>query len=104
MKKFANQYGYSDVTPFEVVRMVSEKTYEVRRMEYSKDPNWKPEFDVGGFAAHCTNQREQTWIIESNDKNPIIRIRLHKDGSLKDAHGNKFRLADAPRRFYDYNF
>ena len=36
MLKYANQYGYSDVNPYEVVREVSGKTLEVRAMEVER--------------------------------------------------------------------
>jgi hypothetical protein len=30
---YANHYGYSDITPFEVVKVISDKTIEVREMD-----------------------------------------------------------------------
>lgn len=103
-QQFANQYGYSDVTPFEVVRVISDKTIEVREMDAERDQSVKLEFHVGGFAAHCSNQRDQKWFIKSNAANRIIRIRKNKDGVWKSAHGSKFYLSDKPVKFYDYNF
>lgn len=102
--KYANQHGYSDVTPYEVVRKVSEKTLEIRRMKAERDPTWKPEIVPGGFAGHCTNQESQRWIIESDADASITRIRLGKNGQWKSPHGGRFQLSDTPRRFYDYNF
>lgn len=101
--KYANQYGYSDVEPFEVVRVISDKTIEVRAMDAEKDDSVKLEFHVGGFSAHCSNQHQQKWFITSNPNNPVIRIRLGKKG-WKDAHGRRYGLADKPCKFYDYNF
>lgn len=101
---YANHYGYSDVNPFEIVRRVSDKTIEIREMDAERDPEWKPEFHVGGFSAHCSNQHEQRWNITSNPENRVIRIRLSKSGVWKDAHGRKFGLSDQPVKFYDYNF
>ena len=101
--KYANHYGWSDVNPFEVVRVVSAKTLEIRAMEAERDPTWKPEFILGGFAGHCINQGEQEWLIKSNEQNPVVRIRLGKKG-WKDAHGRRFGLSDKPIKFYDYNF
>ena len=103
MTQFANHYGYSDVNPYEVVRVVSEKTIEVRAMNAEKDPTWTPEWVVGGFAGHCTNQHSQRWIITSDESAPTLRIRLGKHG-WKSADGRKFGLSDEPQRFYDYNF
>jgi len=101
--KYANQYGYSDVNPFEVVRVISDKTLEVREMDAVRDESVKLEFHVGGFSAHCSNQRDQKWFITSNEQNRVIRIRLGKNG-WKDSHGRKFDLSDRPVAFYDYNF
>lgn len=101
---YANHYGYSDVNPFEVVRVVSDKTIEVREMDAERDESVKLEFHVGGFSAHCSNQRDQKWFITSNEQSPVIRIRLSKDGVWKDKHGRKFYLSDEPVKFYDYNF
>jgi hypothetical protein len=101
--QYANMYSYSDVEPFEVVRAISDKTLEVRGMDSERDESIKLEFHVGGFAAHCSNQRDQKWFITSNPENRIIRIRLGKKG-WKDKHGRKFGLSDKPVKFYDYNF
>jgi hypothetical protein len=103
MNQYANHYGYSDVNPYKVVRVVSDKTIEVRAMNAEPDPLWKPNFVPGGFSAHCTNQSEQRWIITSDNNAKTIRIRLGKQG-WKSADGRKFRLSDQPKRFYDYNF
>lgn len=101
--KFANFYGYSDVKAYEIVKVVSEKTIEIRRMNAVKDPNWKPEFVVGGFAGHCTNQNEQKWIYSQNTEAKVIRARLNKKGQWKSVYGRHV-LSDKPREFYDYNF
>lgn len=102
--QYANKLGYSDVEPFEVVRVVSEKCLEVREMDAEIDPAWKPEWVVGGFAGQCVNQRSQKWIIASNPANPVRRIRLQKSGDWKAASGERFALSGMPIKFYDYNF
>jgi len=99
-KKFANRYGYSDVDPYEIVRWVSDKTIEVRPMDATRDPNWKPEHIPGGFAGVMINQCDQKWIITSNPSYRTWRIRLSKKGWNK----GMFSLSDQPRKFYDYNF
>ena len=101
--KYANQFGYSDVSPNEIVRAVSAITLEIRAMRAERDPEWKPEIIPGGFAGHCVNQHEQRWIITSDLNAPVIRIRLGKKG-WKDRHGNRYNVSDSPRKFYDYNF
>jgi len=102
-KAFANQLGYTDVYPFEVIRKVSEKCLEIRGMSAELEQSWKPDFIPGGFAGHCTNQRDQKWIITSDESARIFRIRLGKKG-WKCRDGNRFTLADEARKFHDYNF
>lgn len=102
--QYANYIGYSDVYPYEVIRKISDKTLEIRGMDTEKDPEWKPIIEAGGFAGHCVNQHTQKWIITSNEANGVFRIRLHKDGIWRGKHGEKFKLSDKPRCFYDYNF
>ena len=87
----------------EVVKVVSNKTIEIREMDADRDETVWLEWVAGGFSAVCTNPRDQKWIIKSNPEYPVIRIRLGKNG-WKDKHGRKFGLADAPSKFYDYNF
>ena len=101
---FANQVGYSDVTPFEVVRHVSDKTVEIREMDAVRS---NPEVDMGfipgGFAGHFAKQSAQEWTITSNPENRVIRIRLGKRG-WKDKWGNRYDMCGKPRKFYAYNF
>jgi hypothetical protein len=61
----ANHSGWSDVHPYEIVRVVSPKTIEIRVMDAELDKNWKPEIIAGGFAGHCTNQGAQKWDYKS---------------------------------------
>lgn len=103
-KQYANHYGYSDVTPYEVVKTISEKTIEVRRMKYELLNKDELKFHAGGFAANCSNQRDQKYSFDSDPDESIVRLRLRKDGCFYDKWGNKFRLNDKPIRFYDYNF
>jgi len=103
-KSFANHMGYSDINPFEIIKVISEKTIEIRSMDAERDLTWKPEIIHGGFSGHCVNQNEQRWDISSNVQNPIIRIRFSKNNGWKDKYGRKFMLSDKPHKFYDYNF
>lgn len=102
--QYANHYGYSDVNPYEVVKVISDKTIEIRKMDADRDDTVKLEWVFGGFSGHCVNQHSQKWIIKSNLNNPVIRIRLSKKKGWLDKHGQKFGLSDKPVKFYDYNF
>lgn len=101
--RYANHIGYSDVDPYEIVRVVSAKTLDIREMDAERDESVKLDWAVGGFAGHCMNQYSQKWNITSNTENRVVRIRLGKQG-WKDAHGRRYDLSDTPVKFYDYNF
>lgn len=100
---YANMIGYSDIEPYEVVRVINEKTLEIRMMHAELDPEWKPEFVPGGFSAICVNHESQKWIISPAVDCQTIRIRRHKDGRWY-SNGNRFALSDKPRKRHDYNF
>lgn len=104
METYANHYGYSDVNPYEVVRVISDKTIEVREMDTERDESVELKWIPGGFAGHCVNQHDQKWRITSNKNNPIIRIRLSINKGWQDKHGRRFVLGSEPVKFYDYNF
>ena len=51
---YANHIGYSDVNPYEVVKVISEKCLEVRAMDATRaNPENKLGFVAGGFVGHC---------------------------------------------------
>ena len=99
---YANNGGYSDITPYEIVRVISDKTIEIREMDCEKLP-WKPDWHEGGFSGHLANQDEQKWDIKSNEENSIIKARLRKDGYFHSEVGKHY-IEKSPRKFYDYNF
>jgi len=99
---YANMHGWSDVHPFEIIRVVSNKTIEVRAMIAELDEDFKPEIIPGGFLGHCTNQDKQTYKYKSCPEGQVLRVRLGKKG-WKSAMG-KHVLSIEPRKFHDYNF
>mgnify|MGYP003631036783 CR=1 FL=1 len=104
IKKYCNFHGYSDSDPYEVVKTISAKTVEVRAMDATLDPNYKQEVIIGGFCGHTVNNGGD-WIIKSNEKNPTMRVRWSEANQQwqKGKH-MRFSMADAPYKFYDYNF
>ena len=101
----ANHHGYSDSNPFEIVRVVSDKTIELRSMSAERAADWKPEIVAGGFFGHCTNNGNQSkaWVIKSDPEGYKVRARLQKDGSWKSSQG-RHSLHTAAIKHYDYNF
>lgn len=86
--KFANRLGYSDVEPFEVVRVVSDKCLEIRGMEAELDPSWKP--NIGDrvlnrhrqscdYPQHVRDAYRGTVIEVITGCNPLVRVQF--DGS-----------------------
>ena len=75
-KRYANMIGYTDVSPCEIVKRISDKTIEIRSMDAELDPSWKREFHPGGFFGHPSNNQSQKWEITSNADNRVFRIRL----------------------------
>ena len=108
-KKYCNQHGYTDINPYEVIRVVSDKCLEIRSMKAEKNPDYKPDFVAGGFSAHCTNNRDQKWIITSDPQGHTIKVRKRKTqknyGEGIYWHNTaRYRISDKPYKFYDYNF
>ena len=100
--RFANHHGYSDAYPYEIVRVVSDKTIEIRAMETSENKT-KMDFHPGGFSAHCSNQMDQEYDYTSNPERSVIRARLRKDGYFHSQCG-RHNISDRPYKFHDYNF
>ena len=100
---YANESGYSDMYPYEIVKVVSENTIEIRPMDTERDDSVELKWVSGGFAGHCVNQAQQKWFYKSNPDNPVRRIRRRKDGYFYN-HCNRVYLAQEPRKFHDYNF
>jgi hypothetical protein len=100
--KYANLQLFSDIEPYEVIRIISEKTIEIRAMQALLDPAWKPIFEIGGFVGHCTNQNTQKWFITPTD-DPIIRMRKQKNGTWKSTYG-RHKPSNEPIKLYNYNF
>lgn len=100
---YANLHMHTDVVPYEVVRVISDKTIEIREMDAELAPGEQPNIVPGSFAGHCTNQRQLKYVIKSNPQNPVIRARRRIDGYFHSAYG-RHMMNDKPLYFYDYNF
>ena len=102
MTQYANLIGYSDVRPYEIIAR-TKRTITVRAMKAVGDPSWEPVIHVGGFAAHCSNQSDQKWIITSDPTGHLMKAYLRKDGHYHSPLG-RYVVEDKPRSFYDFNF
>ena len=91
---------YTDTRVWVEVKRTA-KTVTLAPVEVQPDPEWKPDFHVGGFAAHCSNQSEQTWLFDSINYDVNRTVRLTKRGWAYK--GTEF-LENRARRIYDYNF
>lgn len=103
---FATFVGYSDCEAYEIVRVISDQTLEIRMLNTELLNGKDLEFHVGGFSAHCSNQRSQKYNYTSNPNATIIRIRKKKN-SISGEWGSgslRFVLASQPYKFHDYNF
>lgn len=100
---YANHRGYTDITPYEIVRWVSPKTIEIRGVGVELDPAWKPEFVGRGYSGICTNQQAQQWKYYKDSEAKTFRARLNKKGEWRSALGLHI-LCDKPVKYYDYNY
>ena len=98
----ATVYLYTDSHAGTIVK-VTKCTVTVRRDKAIIDPNFKPEFILGGFCAHCTNQNEQRYTYEPNENGELTTVywskKYNRYGQPGDIHLGKGR-----HEFYDYNF
>jgi len=105
IEKYANFYGYSDVEPYEVVRVISPTTVEIRRMNTKLLNGGDLKFHIGGFSANCSNGDVQEYAYTSNTNAPIERIRWSKaNNRWQQGRHTHFSMSEKPRKFHDYNF
>lgn len=78
-------------------------TVTVQQDKATLDPNFKPEWIIGGFAGHCTNQDEQTYTYERDPNGHIETYRWSNKYGQYGQPGN-CTLSKGRHEFYDYNF
>jgi hypothetical protein len=88
--KYAIEQLWSDRAAYEIVREVSDKTIEIRKMK--QDFKW--ENDYGS---------EQIWHFASCPDCQTMRIRKNKKGHWV-SKGRKFFLSSKPEAYYDPHF
>ena len=95
---------WTDVSPCTVIKRTP-TTITVRHDKATRRPEWKPEWVIGGFSAHCTNNddQENAWIIEEDPNGYTEVFRWSKRiNAYKNASDEK--LSPEWAKFHDYNF
>ena len=106
-KTYFTEKGYSQQYPWVVVKRTA-KTVTLAKVVVKADPEWKPNFVLGGFIGHCDNQHQQTWLFDHIDESRTVTIRQVKsrycgEDMMWGHQGVKF-YEDRAVEFYDYNF
>jgi hypothetical protein len=109
-KIYMNRMCYTDIEPYEVVKINTVKNITIRPMKSVETQESKAariaSFIPGGFCGHTDNSVQQ-WDITSDetiDEKDYITVRMHKDGRYYDAQGGVYIISKTPTRYYDFNF
>lgn len=100
---FANEVGYSDVEPWEIIE-ITPKRVRVRRLTAKLKESFKPSFVVGGFGGHCVNSRAQEYDYTSDVENRECLLTFNVKKQRWMSKGVRFIIALEPCKYYDYNF
>lgn len=82
---------------------VTKSSVTARRDKATLNPDFKPEWIPGGFAAHCTNQDEQTYTYQPDENGMEYTFRWSRKYQRYGQPGN-LTLSKGRHEFYDYNF
>jgi hypothetical protein len=103
IKQFCNLRVGSDILPYEVIARKTPRKAMVRAMR--AEMAFTPECHTGGFCCNVSNNSGQTWnFFHQPEATPIAVRWSDKFGCWRDSGGNKYRMEDKPRKFYDFNF
>lgn len=103
IRDYCNMAMYSDVHPYEVVKVVSDKCVEIRAMKATL-VNAPKDFHPGGFVGHYADNYAQEYTYESNPEGATMRVRWSERNRRWQQGNQKFRMSDKPVKFHDYNF
>jgi len=103
IKKFCNMHMWSDVHPYEVVKVISDKTIEVKGMLH-KQVIFPKDFCKGGFSGHYADNHAQKYEYSPNPEAISFRVRFSRAKNRWQSNGSHFIMSDNPFYFYDYNF
>lgn len=82
---------------------VTKNSVTVRRDKAILDPGFKPEWIPGGFAAHCTNQDNQTYTYRRDKNGQLYTFHWSSKYQRYGQPGN-LTLSKGRHEYYDYNF
>lgn len=99
-RNYFTEIGYSQSYPWVELKRTA-KTVTLAKVDVKRDPDWHPHILPGGFAGHCDNQSEQTWLFDKIDEGHKRIVRWTKRGW---ANGGVRFIEGQAREFYDYNF
>lgn len=98
--EYFTEVGYSQSYPWVVISRTA-KSVKLAKVIVKADPEFKPNIIPGGFAGHCDNQHEQTWLFDRIHTDFTKTIRMTKKGW---AHKGVRFWEGVAREFYDWNF
>jgi len=78
------------------------KTIVIQEDKATLSPDFKPEFSIGGFCAHCTNQSEQSYTYEKDERGSIYTARWSEKRKRFVCYDKVVMLGR--HKFHDYNF
>ena len=95
---------YSDIHPCTVIKR-TKKFVTVQMDNYKLNKEIRPNIIPGGFAGHCTNNREQRWIITENPEGTITEGYLGSDNEWYEKGTNRRNTVEKGYvKFHDYNY
>lgn len=104
---YLNEILYSDVSPYEVVEMITPNKWVVRALDTSLKSdarkNIQDSFCPGGFVGHVDNDYQE-WDIYVNEKNPLITVHRGKKNRYFKIGGIPMSMTLNPIKIYDFNF
>jgi hypothetical protein len=108
--------SYTDVDAFTIIAKTA-TTMTLRQDAATLLNRDELVFHAGGFAAHCSNQRDQRYSYKADPEGHVIKISLRRwsdpegnerrkwkranSGALHDTGGNAYA---GRRKFHDFNF
>lgn len=95
---------WSDSYACTVIRKTA-KSITIQRDKAIRNPDFKPEWVAGGFAAHCTNADEQSYTYERNENGETFVCHWsEKEGRYRHGSDGSMKVSLGRYEYYDYNF